>query len=96
MTKNDILSQLPAIFIATSSLLIDQVLRIDLIEERFRCQVLLWLCFVLSLHTHHQHDDKVIFEIWVNLIFVSNIGNIAAFGILGPIQKSKESRKKIE
>lgn len=102
MITRNTLSQLPSILIATCAILVDCCLREDLIEERFRCQLWLWLCLLFSLHSYPVEEEEegedinnnLIFEVWLSLIIVSNVGNIAAFGALGPIQKTKETRKR--
>jgi hypothetical protein len=85
-----VLSQLPAILIVSSSIAVDQCLRADLIEERFRCQVWLWLTVLLSLHSHANEEDDgddLIFESWIHLVIVSNLASIVWLAAMGPLQR---------
>lgn len=104
-TSEQWMTQLPAILIVTSSLLIDRSLRKDLIEERVRCQIWLWFCVILSLRSHpntirinndkddiiHISKEDLICETWMHLIIVSNLASIGVLAISGPLERIKKS-----
>ena len=73
--------QLPTILTATSSILLDRCLRHDLIQERFKCQIWMWLVVTLSMYSpHHLSEEEeeepnknVAFQSWVHLVLCSNM-----------------------
>lgn len=84
----DIAHQVTLVLIATASILLDRTLRYDLIEERLKFQLALWLALSLSMlqpssvnksigfGTTEATDDAfklVLFQTWLHLVVFSNI-----------------------
>ena len=97
MTKATIeLSQLTLTLIATASILLDRCLRYDLIQDRFRCQIWMWLAVALSLYqpsttTTPNNDQEeqitLVFYSWIHLVVFSNIISIAVVATSDQIHK---------